>query len=99
MAAKIYITEYVSTKPIGIGAVMAQEPGSAEQLLNTTGTSAQSAAFGATTRFVRVHTDGIVSIKFGPNPTAVITAHRMAAGTTEYFAVQAGDKIAGIDNT
>lgn len=99
MAAKIYITEYAGLGSVGVGGAAFQEPAVAEQLLNTTGTSAQSAAFNAKTRAVRVHTDGIVSIKFGASPTALITDHRMAANTTEYFAVVAGQKLAGIDNT
>lgn len=101
MAAKIYISEYVRLRPVNLGMVFpgGEEPCVAEQLLNTTGTSAQSAAFNTKTNFIRVQVDGVVSIKFGASPTAVTTAKRLAANTVEYFAVQPGDKLAGIDNT
>lgn len=99
MAGAVYVTEYAGMGTTGVGWAMPQEPALAEQVVNTTASSAQSAAFNTNTRFVRVHAATIVSIKFGPNPTAVTTAHRMAAGTTEYFAVKSGDKLAAIDNT
>lgn len=96
---KVYVSEFVSSKAIGIGSAMLVVPPVAEQLVNTSASSASSAAFNTKTNVVRVHTDAIISIKFGPAPTAVVTAHRMAANTTEYFAVQPGDKVAVIDNT
>jgi hypothetical protein len=46
-----------------------------------------------------VHTDAICSISFGSNPTATATKARMAAGQTEYYAVNASDKVAVITNT
>ena len=63
------------------------------------GTSAQSSAFNAATRFIRVHTDAICSILIGSNPTATTAKKRLAADQTEYFAVNSGDKIAAITNT
>lgn len=59
--------------------------------------SLQSAAFAATTKFVRIETDAAVCIKFGPNPTAVANvSKRLAAGQTEYYIVRPGDKVAAI---
>lgn len=99
MAGKIFITEYAQVGVGGYGAPLPQEPALAEQVLNTTATSAQSAAFNVKTRAVRVHAATIVSIKFGDNPTAVVGEKRFAAGETQYFAVVPGQKLAGIDNT
>lgn len=101
MAGKIYISEYADLPVISVGQVLpvGREPALAEQLVNTSATSAQSAAFNAKTKFVRVHAATIVSIKFGANPTAVVGEKRMAAGATEFFGVNTGDKLAGIDNT
>jgi hypothetical protein len=61
--------------------------------------SLQSAAFLAGTRFVRLNCDAICSIAFGSNPTASTSTMRMAANQTEYFGVNAGDKVAVIANT
>lgn len=103
MAGKVYISEYADLKiaNVGMALPMGHEPALAQQQINTTGTSAVSSAFNAKTKFIRVHTDAIVSIKVGTGtPVAVVTAQRMAAGTTEYFAVDGSDyKIAAIDNT
>lgn len=105
MAGKVYISEYCDLKiaNVGMALPMGLEPAVAEQLINTTGTSAISSAFNAKTKFIRVHTDAVVSLLFsatdGASVTAVTTKKRMAANTTEYFAVRAGDKVAAIDNT
>ena len=63
-------------------------------------TSLQSAAFAAGTRFVRLHTDAVCSFLIGTNPTAIAQGSmRMAANQTEYFGVDAGDKVAVIATT
>jgi len=64
-------------------------------------TNTVSAAFDDKTRIVRVHTDSICSIKFGTAPTATTSTTRLAANSTEYFGVPAGQsfKIAVILNT
>jgi hypothetical protein len=77
----------------------ARQPSVAAQTRSASGSTAQSSAFNVATRFVRVHTDAIISYKFGANPTAATTDPRMAADTTEYFAVNPGDKLAVITNT
>jgi hypothetical protein len=59
-----------------------------------------SAAFNTATRFVRVHTDAIVSIAWGTGVASATTNNmRLAANQTEYFAVNAGDQLACIVNT
>lgn len=97
----VYVTEYAE---LGIGkngqVVQAGvEPALTTQKLTSSGTSLASSAFNAKTRFVRVHTDAIISILFGSSPTATTSTARMGAGQTEYFAVNPGDKIAVITNT
>jgi len=75
------------------------EPAMVAQQVAIGGSSAQSAAFADTTRFVRVHTDVACRVKFGPDPTAAATSMRMAAGQTEYFGVYPGHKVAVITTT
>lgn len=94
--AVLYITEYAVTgrdlagKPIPVP----MEPPLAEQTVAIGGGSVQSAVLNVKTTLVRLHTDAICSKLFGSNPTATATSGRMAAGTTEYVAV---DKQAGAD--
>lgn len=101
--AKVYISEYaemaqVQSSKERISAP--QEPSVAEQTpVAIGGASVQSAAFAQTTRFVRIHTDAICSIKFGDNPTATADDKRLAANATEYFGVKPGQKVAVITNT
>ena len=88
--AKVYISEYAVAALDSRGMVSGgQEPALANQVLDTAATHL-SAAFNAETRFVRVHTDGIVSYLFGTAPTAATTNARMAANQTEYFGVPKG---------
>jgi hypothetical protein len=90
---KLYITEFRD-----YDAQSARAPAAAEQVVTYT-TTTQSAAFGADTRLVRIHTDSICSIAFGLNPTATTSTARLAAGQTEYFAVEPGMKVAAVSNT
>lgn len=64
-----------------------QQPAIATQVLDYTSGAAQSAAFNANTRLVRLHCDTSCSRLFGVNPTATTTSPRMAAGDTEYHCV------------
>lgn len=100
--AKLYISEY-SEAPIGFNGQMlaaGKEPSVTEQTPVVIGAgSLQSAAFDAKTKFVRIHTDAICSISFGSNPTATVNTKRLAANSTEYFGVIAGQKVAVITNT
>jgi hypothetical protein len=96
-----YITEYeaLARDRFNYHIAAGAEPAIAEQRVDNTGASTQSAAFNERTAFIMVHTDGICSIKIGANPTALVTGHRMAAGETRFYGVQPGHKIAVIANT
>jgi hypothetical protein len=99
----LYITEYdlqpidANSRVIPIGT----EPAVAYQTVTISGASTQSAVLNARTRFVRIHTDAICSIKIGTNPTAVTTETRLAANQTEFFGVRGEGtmRIAVISNT
>lgn len=101
--AVLYIAEYgqMAVGYNGGGAIAAPFESSlkAEQTVAIGGTTTQSSAFSDTTVLIRVHTDAICSIAIGSNPTATTGKKRMAAGTTEYFGVTPGHKIAVISNT
>lgn len=68
--------------PIRRPATVVQTP------ITASGTSAQSAAFAASTRIVTVQADEAVHVKFGSNPTATTSDHKIAAGGQEDFAVE-----------
>lgn len=94
--ATLYITEF---RYIGDRGVQAAEcPPLADQTVSIGGGSLQSAAFNDGTKFIRVHTDTNCSVLVGANPTATTGKLRIAAGQTEYFSVQGGQKIAVITN-
>ncbi len=100
--AVLYISEYTTTGAMGYGGQVtpvATEPPIVEQTVAIGGASVQSSAFGANTRFIRIHTDAICSVLIGSNPTATAVKKRMAANQTEYFVVTPGHKIAVITNT
>lgn len=97
--SNMYITEYGS---LGSGhSQIAQEPPIAVQKISFTGTPGTSAAFDNATIMIRVHVDGIASVRVGKTPVAAVTDPRMPADTIEYFAVpMAGQyKISAITNT
>lgn len=100
--AKLFISEYnrmlVDFK-VGHPTPVPMEPPLVEQTVAIGGTSAQSAAFNANTKFIRVHADVVCSRLLGANPVATLDNARMAAGATEYVGVEPGDKIAVIANT
>lgn len=99
--AVLYISEYDAQAWDGVSNTLpaGREPAIATQTVAIGGVSAQSAAFNAKTRFVRIHTDAICSVEFGANPTATAAKARMAANQTEFFGVNPGDKVAVITNT
>jgi len=88
--------------PFATGAVILNEPPEAVQSVAIGGASAPSAAFGPTTRMIRVQADINCSIMVSPSPGATpvadTTQHRLAAGQTEVLAVKPGDLIAVISN-
>lgn len=101
--AVAYIAEYAElmppSAPGGRGQI-AMQPPLAEQTV-AIGAEADSAAFNAQTKFVRIHVDAICSIQFGTAPTATTSTMRLAANQTEYFAVPLGAnyKVSVITNT
>lgn len=99
--ATLDITEYSEMTLAGRGhTVMAgQEPSLRNQQVAVGASSAQSLAFGDTTRFVRLHSDVACRVTIGANPTASSTSMRMGAGGTEYLGVLPGLKIAVIATT
>lgn len=98
--ATLYIAEYstMPTLPSGQPQIAA-EPSIADQTVTISGTSAQSAAFSVQTNYIGVTCDGIWSRKIGKSPTATAAGFRIPADAILYFAVQPGDKIAGVTNT
>jgi hypothetical protein len=104
--SKLYISEYARvTQVSGPGTAVLQapeEPPIATQVVDFTSGAAQSAAFNAKTRFVRLHTDAICSVRFAANPTATVNDARLAAGQTELRGIP-GDgsatKVSAIANT
>ncbi len=95
------ITEYQELTAAGRGHLVpaGQEPALVNQQVVIGGTSAQSAAFSDTTRFVRLHADVACRVAIGANPTAASTSMRIGAGGTEYLGVRPGLKIAVISTT
>lgn len=90
----MYIREYADSGFTQNGLPIPQEPGTDQTPVTFTGTAGQSAAFKANTKLVRVAVDGIASILFGANPTAVASTNlRMSAGQTSDFLVQQGSAL------
>ena len=61
-----------------------------------TGTAGNSAAFAATTRFVRVRATTDCFIAFGSAVTATTSNHFLAANETQDFGVTPGDRVSAI---
>ena len=98
----LYITEYAELSTVASkGGQMPKEPPVAEQTVAISGTHAESSAFNAKTKFLRIETDAICSVKFGAAPVATTSSGRMAAGQTEYRDVSALPlgKVSVISNT
>ena len=99
--AKLYITELASIGANDNAAALpiAALPSIADQVVAISGASAQSAAFNASTKFIRVVSDTPANIKVGVNPTATVNTLYLAAGVPEYFGVQGLAKVAVIQGT
>ena len=98
--AKIYITEHKNpTYLLGAPLPVLAYPPIASQTVVNTGATTQSAAFNAETKIICIHTDSICSVEFGANPAATTASRRLAANSTEFFEVVAGQKVAVILNT
>lgn len=106
--AVLYITEYAQLMPSPVGGQgqVPMDPPLVEQTVAIGASSAQSAAFNAQTRLIRVETDAICAVTVGANPTATVASGtsgsgRMAANQTEYRGVPVGQsyKIAVISTS
>lgn len=103
--ATMYISEYADAGRMNGIIPVGAEPCTDQAPVTYTATAASSAAFQPRTTLVRVHVDGIASIKFGTAPTAVAnTNKRLTAGQTEYFwlapgAVGASYKVSAVVST
>lgn len=86
----LFITEYADQARDRGGNFIAagMEPCITDQAgITISATSAQSAVFNEKTAFVMIHAQEATCVKFGTNPTAVNTAHRIAAGETRYYGI------------
>lgn len=94
----LYVTELAKSGNSESGAAlpMAGLPAIVDQTVSFTTSSVQSAVFDEDTTFIRVHTDATCFILVGTNPTATTGKLRMAANSTEYFAVLKGHRLAVI---
>jgi hypothetical protein len=100
--ATLWIREYAATgsagtsPSAGAGKVqVAQEPGTDQTALTYT-TSAASAAFGATTRYIGIISDGAFHYVVAAAPTATTNALMVPADTMLFVGVEPGQKIAAI---
>ena len=66
------------------------------QKVNSSGTSAQSSAFGSNIEYVRVVPDADCHIEFGVAPTATNAKIFLASKSEEFFKVSEGEKVAVI---
>ena len=92
--ATLWIREY-SAPPSVRDAPIAPEPGT-DQTPVTFTTSTQSAAFGASTRYIAMIGSAAFHYVVGDNPTATTGALKVPADTLLYVSVEGGDKIAAI---
>ena len=93
--AKLYVSEYAGMLPGGIPS----GPPITDQTPVTIGSTANdSAAFGVSTRAVRLHTDVVCSYNVN-GAAATSSSARMQGNTTEYVSVAPGGKVSVITNS
>lgn len=104
--ATAFIREYADVAVTGPGKVIqaGQEPGTADQTVTTSASSAASNAFNANTRVIAISTPAtavacLFSATRGATPTALITSLRLPANSIFFFGVYPLDKVALIDVT
>lgn len=94
-ASSCNVTEFSLSAPGGVQ--VAQMPPLVDQApITTSGTSAQSSAFGDSTKMIRAWCDTQSAIVIGSNPTATTNNMPMSAGVGEYLNVIPGQKAAFI---
>ena len=93
--ALLYVKEYAHLPQIGtMKGTMASEPGVDQAPVNFAGAGASSAAFAATTKYIRVVSDTTCFVVFGPTPQAATSNNALLpANIIEYYAVVAGQVI------
>lgn len=95
--ASLYISEYrLEAKTEGRLLSAPQEPAAAEQAIDITAGSLQSAAFQSRVTFVMIMADADCCLAFGEDPTAVNTLKKVREGERIFKGVQGGHKVAVI---
>ncbi len=98
--ATLYITEYAAAGCFaGESIAIAASRPIANNNVAIGGTHAESNAFNANTRFIRIEADAICSFVIGATPVATTADARIAANQTEYYQVNPTDKVSVITNT
>lgn len=102
--ATLWIKEHIKKPQLAGGPDIWSEPASVEQAVTISGTSAQSAAFAAQTKFITITSDSAFCYLVAANPTAATTNFRVASDQILTIAVEpppgtAPYKIAGITTT
>ncbi len=97
--AVISISEYGYTKglPRDNYAIPSEPVLADQQVTYTTATS--SAAFNASTTYIRLAPDATCFVLFGSAPTALATSQKLFGGQEYYRKVLAGDKVSIYDGT
>jgi hypothetical protein len=87
--AALFITEYAGLAPAPPGGVgqVPLEPPLAEQSVTIAAGHAESNAFNAQTRLIRLEAGAICSVLIGTAPVAATTSGRIAANQSEYRGV------------
>lgn len=102
--ATLWIKEHTKKPQMAGGPDIWAEPVPVEQNIAISGTSAQSAAFAAQTKFISITSDSAFCYLVAANPTAAATNWRVQAGDILTFGVEpapgvAPYKIAAITTT
>ena len=96
----MYITEYSRIAGDKDGHIVQAGKHDGNEVVQTitfTTTAGVSAAFSASTQFIRVSCDAAAYLKFGSAPTAVTLIDTpVQANTPEFFGVVAGQKISAV---
>lgn len=96
--ATLCITEIkdLAFDPHGHSVLAPKMPPIAEQSVAIGGASGQSEAFANSTRYVMLECDTPCCLGWGPNPTALVGFHRMAANEVRFYGVNGGEQLAVI---
>lgn len=102
--ATLWIKEHAKKPQMAGGPDIWAEPALVEQAVSISGTSAQSAAFNAQTKFITITSDSAFCYLVSTNPTATTSSFRVAADQILTMGVEqasgsAVNKIAGITTT